>query len=104
MSFDQGQVLFDLIIHSALVQGKPAVFIRIWFNKEIVSIQDLLDDTGCIMSYFIFKYKYSRQSIFFQYYQGYKCYIRIFIDQGKNQKQMIQLGNSLSLQIRSPSS
>lgn len=32
-----------------LVEGKP-VFIREWFNKGIISIQDLLNDSGCMMS------------------------------------------------------
>ena len=51
-----------------LVEGKP-LFIREWFNKGVISIQDLLNDFGCIMSYVEFKNKYSCQSNFLQYYQ-----------------------------------
>jgi len=35
----------------------------------MLSIQDLLDDTGHILSYQEFKYKYSRKSNFLQYFQ-----------------------------------
>ena len=61
----------DLILFNnkeILVEGKP-LFLRDWFNKDILSIQDLLDDTGNILSYQEFNNKYSCNSNFRQYYQ-----------------------------------
>ena len=45
------------------------LFLRDWFNKGILSIQDLLDDAGHILSYQEFNNKYSCKSNFLQYYQ-----------------------------------
>ena len=45
------------------------MFIREWFNKGILSIQDLLDNTGQPMSYQEFANKYFCKTNFLQYYQ-----------------------------------
>jgi len=45
------------------------IFIREWFKKGILSIQDLLDNTGQPMSYQEFTNKYSCKTNFLQYYQ-----------------------------------
>jgi hypothetical protein len=66
-----------------LVEGKP-VFIREWFNKGIISIQDLLNDFGCIMSYVEFKNKYSCQSNFLQYYQVISAIPKYLLTKAKN--------------------
>ena len=47
-----------------------AIFTIEWFKKGILSIQDLLDNTGQLMSYQEFlRNKYSCKSNFLQYYQ-----------------------------------
>ena len=46
-----------------------AIFIREWFKKGIMSIQDLLDNTGQPMSYQEFTNEYSSKTNFLQYYQ-----------------------------------
>ena len=48
--FDQAQDLILINNKEILVEGKP-LFLRDWFNKGILSIQDLLDDAGNILSY-----------------------------------------------------
>ena len=65
---DEAQDIILFNNKEILVEGKP-LFIREWFNKGVISIQDLLNDFGCIMSYVEFKNKYSCQSNFLQYYQ-----------------------------------
>ena len=66
--FDQAQDLILFNNKEILVEGKP-LFLRDWFNKGILSIQDLLDDAGNIMSYQEFNNKYSCKSNFLLYYQ-----------------------------------
>ena len=66
--FDQAQDLILLNNKEILIEGKP-LFLRDWFNKGILSIQDLLDDAGNILSYQEFNNKYSCKSNFLQYYQ-----------------------------------
>ena len=66
-----------------LVEGKR-VFIREWFNKGIISIQDLLNDFGCIMSYVEFQNKYSCQSNFLQYYLVISAIPKYLLTKAKN--------------------
>ena len=67
-NFDQAQYLILFNNKEILVDGKT-LFFREWFNKGILSIQDvLLDDTGRIMSYAEFKSRYACRSNFLQYY------------------------------------
>ena len=66
--FDQAQDLILFNNKEKLIEGKP-LFLRDWFNKGILSIQDLLDDAGNILSYQEFNNKYSCKSNFLQYYQ-----------------------------------
>ena len=66
--FDQAQDLILFNNKEILIEGKP-LFLRDWFNKGILSIQDLLDDAGNILSYQEFNNKYSCKSNFLQYYQ-----------------------------------
>ena len=66
--FDQAQDLILINNKEILIEGKP-LFLRDWFNKSILSIQDLLDDAGNILSYQGFNNKYSCKSNFLQYYQ-----------------------------------
>ena len=66
--FDQAQdlILFNNI--EILIEGKP-LFLRDWFNKGVLSIQNHLDDAGNILSYQGFNNKYSCKSNFLSYYQ-----------------------------------
>ena len=66
--FDQAQDLILFNNKDILADGKT-LFLRDWFNKGILSIQDLLDDAGHKMSYQEFNNKYSCKSNFLQYYQ-----------------------------------
>ena len=66
--FDQAQDLILFNNKEILIEGKP-LFLRDWFNKGILSIQDLLDDACNILSYQEFNNKYSCKSNFLQYYQ-----------------------------------
>ena len=66
--FDQAQDLILFNNKEVLIEGKP-LFLRDWFNKGILSIQDLLDDAGNILSYQEFNNKCSCKSNFLQYYQ-----------------------------------
>ena len=66
--FDQAQDLILFNKKEILVEGTP-LFLRDWFNKGILSIQDLLDDADNTLSYQEFNNKYSCKSNFLQYYQ-----------------------------------
>ena len=67
-NFDQAQDLILCNNKEIPVDGK-ALFFRESLNKGILSIQDLLDDTGRIMSYAEFKSRYAYKANFPQYYQ-----------------------------------
>ena len=67
-NFDQAQDILLFNNKEILVDSK-AIFIREWFKKGILSIQDLLDNTGQPMSYQEFINKYSCKTNFLQYYQ-----------------------------------
>ena len=67
-NFDQAQDIILFNNKEILVDSKT-IFIREWFEKGILSIQDLLDNTGQPMSYQEFTNKYSCKTNFLQYYQ-----------------------------------
>ena len=50
-----------------LVDGKP-IFLSEWFRKGIVSINELLNETGNVLTFQEFRDKYSCESNFLQYY------------------------------------
>ena len=52
-----------------LVDGKP-IFLSEWFRKGIVSINELLNETGNVLTFQEFRDKYSCESNFLQYYHG----------------------------------
>ena len=66
--FDQAQDIILFNNKEILVDSKT-IFIREWFKKGILSIQDLLDNTGQPMSYQEFTNKYFCKTNFLQYYQ-----------------------------------
>ena len=51
-----------------LVNGKP-IFLSEWFRKGILSINDLLNESGNVLTLQEFRDKYSCKSNFLQYYQ-----------------------------------
>jgi len=51
-----------------LVDGKP-IFPSEWFKKGILSINDLLNESGNFLTFHEFRDKYSCESNFLQYYQ-----------------------------------
>ena len=51
-----------------LVGGKPIFFSK-WFKKGIISIKDLLTESGNFLTFQEFSLKYSCQTNFLQYYQ-----------------------------------
>ena len=66
--FDQAQDIILFNNKEILVDSKT-IFIREWFKKGILSIQDLLDNTGQPMSYQEFTNKHFCKTNFLQYYQ-----------------------------------
>jgi len=67
-NFDQTQDLILFNNKEMLAEGKT-LFFREWLDEGILSIQDLLDDTGHIWPYTEFKKRYACRSNFLQYYQ-----------------------------------
>jgi len=65
--YDLGQMaLFNN--REILIDGKTC-FINEWFSKGIISISDLLDEQGQLLSYKAFKTKYKCKTNFLNYYQ-----------------------------------
>ena len=50
------------------MDGKP-IFLSKWFRKGILSINDLLNESGNVLTFQEFRDKYSCESNFLQYYQ-----------------------------------
>ena len=72
------------------MEGKT-LFFRECFNKGILSIQDLLDDTGRIMSYAEFKSRYACKVNFLQYYQVISAFPKNLLNKAEP---AIELGKS----------
>ena len=66
--YDQKQELILFNNKDILVDGKP-IFFSEWFNKGILSINDLLNESGNVLTFYEFRDKYSCKSNFLQYYQ-----------------------------------
>jgi len=67
-SYDQKQELVLFNNKDILVDGKP-IFLNEWFKKGILSINDLLNESGNFLTFHKFCDKYSCESNFLQYYQ-----------------------------------
>ena len=67
-SYDQKQELILFNNKDILVDGKP-FFLSEWFRKGILSINELLNETGNVLTFQEFRDKYSCESNFLQYYQ-----------------------------------
>ena len=67
-SYDQKQELILFNNKDILVDGKP-IFLSEWFRKGIPSINDLLNESGNVLTFQEFRDKYSCESNFLQYYQ-----------------------------------
>ena len=67
-SYDQKQELMLFNNKDILVDGKP-IFLSEWFRKGILSINELLNETGNVLTFQEFRDKYSCESNFLQYYQ-----------------------------------
>ena len=67
-SYDQKQELILFNNKDILVDGKP-IFLSEWFEKGILSINDLLNESGNFLTFHEFRDKYSSESSFLQYYQ-----------------------------------
>ena len=50
-----------------LVDGKP-IFLNEWFKKGILSINDLWNESGNVLTFLEFRDKYSFKSNFLRYY------------------------------------
>lgn len=66
--YDQKQELILFNNKDILVDGKP-IFFSEWFNKGILSINHLLNESGNVLTFYEFRDKYSCKSNFLQYYQ-----------------------------------
>ena len=67
-SYEQKQELILFNNKEVLVDGKP-IFLSEWFKKGILSINDLLNESGNFLTFHKFRDKYSCESNFLQYYQ-----------------------------------
>ena len=67
-SYDQKQEITLFDNQDILVDGKP-IFLSEWFTKGILSINELLNETGNVLTFQEFRDKYSCESNFLQYYQ-----------------------------------
>ena len=67
-SYDQKQELILFNNKDILVDGKP-IFLSEWFRKGILSINELLNETGNVLTFQEFRDKYFCESNFLQYYQ-----------------------------------
>ena len=66
--YDQKQELILFKNKDILVDGKP-IFLSEWFRKGILSINDLLNESGNVLTFQEFHDKNSCESNFLQYYQ-----------------------------------
>ena len=100
-SFDQAQNIILFNNKEILVDSKT-FFIREWFKKGILSIQDLLHNTGRPMTYQEFTNKYSCKTNFLQYYQVISAIPKHLLAKAKSTKPInkeLYSDNNLSLQL-----
>ena len=100
-SFDQAQNIILFNNKEILVDSKT-FFIREWFKKGILSIQDLLHNTGQLMTYQEFTNKYSCKTNFLQYYQVISAIPKHLLAKAKSTKPInkeLYSDNNLSLQL-----
>ena len=100
-SFDQAQNIILFNNKEILVDSKT-FFIREWFKKGILSIQDLLHNTGQPMTYQEFTNKYSCKTNFLQYYQVISAIPKHLLAKAKSTKPInkeLYSDNNLSLQL-----
>jgi len=67
-AYNQNQDIILFNNKELLADGKP-IFLREWFNKGIISILDLLDESGNLLPFQEFSRLYPFQTNFLQYYQ-----------------------------------
>ena len=65
--YDQKQELILFNNKDILVDGKP-IFLNEWFKKDILSINDLWNESGNVLTFHEFRDKYSCKSNFLRYY------------------------------------
>ena len=62
-NYQQGQEMILFNNKAILIGGKP-FFLREWFSEGIISIQDLLNENGQLISFQQFQSKYNCKTIF----------------------------------------
>ena len=77
----QDMVLFNN--KEILVGGKP-VFIKEWFDRHILSIQDLLNSNGQLLSFQEFINKYNCNTNFLQFYQVISAIPKYLVTKARN--------------------
>ena len=77
----QDMVLFNN--KEILVGGKP-VFIKEWFDRNILSIQDLLNSNGQLLSFQEFISKYDCNTNFLQFYQVISAIPKYLVTKARN--------------------
>jgi hypothetical protein len=95
----QGIVLFNK--KEILVGGKP-VFIREWFNSNILSIQGLLNSNGQLLSFQEFKNKCACKTNFLQFYQVISIIPKHLVIKAKNTEPLeneLHTGNKFLFQL-----
>ena len=66
-----------------LVEGKP-VFIKEWFDRNILSIQDLLNSNGQLLPFQEFIKKYDCNTDFLQFYQVMSAITKYLVTKARN--------------------
>jgi len=81
-NYDLGQmVLFNN--REILINGKP-FYMKEWFSKGIITISDLLDEQGQLLSYQAFKTKYKCKTNFLNYYQVTSAILVSLLSRSRN--------------------
>lgn len=93
----------DMVLFNTKETGGKPVFIREWFDSNILSIQDLLNSNGQLPSFQGFKNKYACKMNFLQFYDlsSYQYNSKIFSNQSKNTEHDNELytGNNFLFQL-----
>ena len=82
-NYDRGQDMILFNNKEILVGGKP-IFIREWFNNNILFIQDFLNSNGQFMSFQEFMNKSACQTNFLQFYQVISAIPKHLVTKAKN--------------------
>ena len=82
-NYQQGQETILFNNKAILIGGKP-FFLREWFSKGIISIQDLLNENGQLISFQQFQRKYDCKTNFLKFYQVINAIPKTLLTRARN--------------------